>query len=222
MISGAQAPAVAPIRSFTPAFRRELGDLFAWRRDVRRFKADSVDEALVLRVLNAAGDAPSVGLSEPWRFIRVESAAARQAAILNFEQSNAAALAAQQKDNAAQYASLKLAGLREAPVHLAVFCDDTTEQGKGLGAATMPEMKRYSVVCAIMQMWLLARAEGLGMGWVSILDPLRLSRDLDTPSNWSLIAYLCIGWPEEEHLDCELQRAGWEDRRRLETRVFTR
>jgi len=222
MISGAQAPAVAPIRSFTPAFQRELEDLFAWRRDVRRFKADPVDEALVSRVLNAAGDAPSVGLSEPWRFIRVESAAARQAAISNFEKSNAAALAAQQEDNAAQYASLKLAGLREAPVHLAVFCDDTTEQGKGLGAATMPEMKRYSVVCAIMQMWLLARAEGLGMGWVSILDPLRLSRDLDTPSNWSLIAYLCIGWPEEEHLDCELQRAGWEDRRRLETRVFTR
>ena len=222
MISGAQAPVDASIRSFTPAFRRELEDLFAWRRDVRRFKTDPVDEALLERVLNAAGDAPSVGLSEPWRFVRVESDAAREAAISNFEQSNAAALADQTEGNAAQYASLKLAGLREAPVHIAVFSDDTTEQGKGLGAATMPEMKRYSVVCAIMQMWLFARAEGLGMGWVSILDPAQLSRDLDTPPRWSLIAYLCIGWPEEEHLDCELQRAGWEDRRRLETRILTR
>ncbi|MDH3668608.1 MAG: nitroreductase family protein, partial [Paracoccaceae bacterium] len=103
-----------------------------------------------------------------------------------------------------------------------VFCDEETGQGSGLGAGTMPEMRRYSVVCAVMQLWLSARAEGLGAGWVSILDPDRLTRDLDVPDAWRLIAYLCLGWPEEEQADPELERAGWEDRRGIDNRVLTR
>ena len=174
------------------------------------------------RVLAAAGSAPSVGLSEPWRLVRVESRTCRAAAIANFEAANADALADQDEDRSEAYATLKLAGLQEAPVHLAVFCDEQTAQGSGLGAATMPEMRRYSVVCAVMQMWLSARALGLGMGWVSILDPARVVDDLNVSADWSLIAYLCIGWPLEEHLDCELERAGWEQRRRLQDRVLIR
>lgn len=220
MSTGATAPAAEPIRSFSPAFRRELLDLFAWRRDVRRFLSDPVEEALVARVLAAAAGAPSVGLSEPWRFVRVEQA--RAAVIANFEAANAEALAAQPEDRRALYASLKLAGLREAPVQFAVFCDDATEQGGGLGAETMPEMRRYSTVCAIMQIWLAARAEGLGMGWVSILDPERLSSDLDVPKGWTPVAYLCLGWPQDEQLDPELERAGWESRRGLTDRILTR
>lgn len=174
------------------------------------------------RIIAAAGSAPSVGLSEPWRLVRVESADSRANVIANFEAANAAALSIQEAGSRDAYAALKLAGLHDAPAHFAVFCDDATEQGKGLGAATMPEMRRYSVVCAVMQMWLAARAMGVGMGWVSILDPARLAQDLRVDRDWSLVAYLCIGWPVQDHLDCELERENWERRRRLTDRVLTR
>jgi 5,6-dimethylbenzimidazole synthase len=157
--------------------------------------------------------APSVGLSQPWRLIRVQSDAARAAALANFEAANAAALAGYSGEKAALYAGLKLSGMREAPVHLTVWCDETTDTGHGLGAATMPEMRRYSVVASVMQFWLLARAHGLGLGWVSILDPLRLAQDLAVPDGWRLVAYLCIGWPETESETPELERQGWEARR---------
>ncbi len=189
---------------------------------MRRFRHDAVPEAMIEQIVAAAASAPSVGLSEPWRLVRVDEAARRDAVAANFSEANADALAAQPDERRALYASLKLAGLRDAPVHLAVFCDDADGQGGGLGVRTMPEMKRYSVVCAVMQMWLVARTLGVGMGWVSILDPARLTRDLDTPDDWSLIAYLCIGWPEEDQADPELQRAGWEDRNGLAARVLNR
>ena len=207
---------------FTQAFRDQLAALFAWRRDVRRFRPDPVPPALIGRLLDQTGLAPSVGLSEPWRFIIVESPAARAAALANFEATNADALVGYSGDQAHLYASLKLSGMRDAPVQIAIFCDETTDQGSGLGAQTMPEMRRYSVVCAVMQLWLAARAEGLGAGWVSILDPDRLAADLAVPEGWRLIAYLCLGWPEEEHSDAELERAGWEDRLGIDNRVLTR
>ena len=106
----------------------------------------------------------------------------------------------------------ELAGLREAPVHLAVFCDEATEQGFGLGARTMPETRRYSAVCALHTFWLAARAYGLGVGWVSILDPTRLAETLEVPPEWSFVGYLCVGWPQEEQLTPELERAGWQAR----------
>jgi 5,6-dimethylbenzimidazole synthase len=207
---------------FTQAFRDQLAELLAWRRDVRRFRPDPVAPALIGRLLFQFGLAPSVGLSEPWRFVMVEGAAARAAALANYEAANAEALKGYSGDQHRIYASLKLSGMREAPVQIAVFCDEATEQGSGVGARTMPETRRYSVVCAIMQLWLAARAEGLGLGWVSILDPDRLARDLAVPENWRLIAYLCLGWPEEEHSDTELERAGWEERRGVENRILTR
>jgi 5,6-dimethylbenzimidazole synthase len=222
MIAGAVAPASTVPPVFSTAFRQELDALFRWRRDVRRFRRDPVPEASVDAVMRSAAHAPSVGLSEPWRFVRVGSEAGRAAALSNFEDCNADALAAQPEERRALYARLKLAGLREAPVHIAVFCDEAGMQGQGLGCATMPEMRRYSVVCAVMQMWLAARALGLGMGWVSIIDPARLAEDLDIPRDWSLIAYLCLGWPEEDHADPELQRAGWEDRHDLAARLLHR
>ena len=208
--------------AFGPEFRAELERLLHWRRDVRRFRTTPVPEALVARLLETAADAPSVGLSEPWRFVRVEDPAARAAVLANFESANAAALAAQAPGRQAAYARLKLAGLHEAPVQLAVFCDDATDKGAGLGTGTMPEMRAYSVVCAVMQLWLVARAHGLGLGWVSILDPDRLAHDLGVPQTWRLVAYLCLGWPEEEHEDAELERAGWEARAPARDHILTR
>ena len=93
-----------------------------------------------------------------------------------------------------------------------IFCDEQTALGHGLGARTMPETRRYSTVCALHTFWLAARAQGLGVGWVSILDPATLAQTLDTPRDWTFIAYLCVGWPEEEHLDPELARSGWQAR----------
>ena len=198
---------------FSPTFRSDLLDLMRWRRDVRRFRTDPVAEDLLRECLDAFLLAPSVGLSEPWRVIRVESAEARRAALANFEQANAQALAGYDGDRATLYSQLKLSGMKEAPVHLAIFCDDATEQGAGLGAGSMPEMRRYSVVAAITQFWLVARSHGLGAGWVSILDPEALAGDLDVPPSWVLVAYLCVGWPEEDRDTPELERAGWESRR---------
>lgn len=199
--------------NFDNSFRDKLADLFAWRRDVRHFRRDPVDPALVQCLLEQAALAPSVGNSQPWRFVLVEDPVRRQKIIGNFERENAEALADYHGEKAKLYASLKLAGLKEAPVHLAVFCDEGTDQGHGLGRRTMPEMLDYSAVMAVYGFWLAARAHGIGAGWVSILDPAKACRDLDVPEQWRLIAYLCVGWPKEQTDEPELERRGWEHRR---------
>ncbi|NOD78190.1 MULTISPECIES: 5,6-dimethylbenzimidazole synthase [unclassified Ruegeria] len=199
-------------QTFTDDFRTQFDLLLRLRRDVRRFRTDTVDEAVLLRCLDAFQLAPSVGLSEPWRVIRVESEAARAAALKNFQTANDDALAGYSGDKAQLYSRLKLSGMQEAPVQLAVFCDDSTDKGMGLGAGTMPEMRRYSVVSAITLFWLALRAEGLGLGWVSILDPEQMIRDLSVPEDWRLIGYFCVGWPEQVSDTPELEQVGWENR----------
>lgn len=207
---------------FDPAFRAKLRELVLWRRDVRRFRADPVDPALLERLIELATHAPSVGFSQPWRFVKVESAQRRAAVQESFEAANAKALQGYEGEKRAVYAGLKLAGLKEAPIHLAVFSDEATATGSGLGQQTMPETLRYSVVAAIQTLWLGARAEGLGMGWISILDPGAVIRALDVPEGWRLMAYLCLGWPAEEHVDPELERHHWEVRHYTGDLVFTR
>ncbi|SDX56509.1 cob(II)yrinic acid a,c-diamide reductase [Ruegeria halocynthiae] len=199
-------------QAFTDDFRTQFDLLMRLRRDVRRFRTDAIDEAVLTRCLDAFRLAPSVGLSEPWRVIRVESEAARSAALKNFQTANERALAGYSGEKAQLYGQLKLSGMREAPVQLAVFCDDATDKGQGLGADTMPEMRRYSVVSAITLFWLALRAEGLGLGWVSILDPDQLTQDLDVPNEWRLIGYFCVGWPEAQSDIPELEQIGWECR----------
>src|SRR6056297_3955282 len=198
---------------FTPDFQAGLIDLMRWRRDVRRFRTDPVDEAVLSACLDTFLLSPSVGLSEPWRVIRVESPAARKAALANYSAANDAALAGYDGERAQLYSRMKMSGMTDAPVQLAVFCDEGTDKGAGLGAGTVPEMRRSSVVGAITQFWLMARAHGLGVGWVSILDPARLSQDLDVPDTWQLVGYLCVGWPEAENDAPELEHEGWEARR---------
>jgi 5,6-dimethylbenzimidazole synthase len=199
-------------RRFDADFQAEFAELVAWRRDVRRFRSEAVPEETLDHLFRLAELSPSVGNCQPTRLVRVDDENRREAVRQNFEAANRQALLAYDGERAQLYASLKLAGLREAPIHLAVFCDDATEQGHGLGAGTMPETRRYSAVCALHTVWLAARAHGLGVGWVSILDPGRLTETLDVPRDWSFIAYLCVGWPQEERLTPELERAGWQAR----------
>jgi len=198
--------------AFDDAFRARLHDLFVWRRDVRHFRSDPLPEGCLERLIEIACLSPSVGLSQPWRFVVVADAARRQAIIDDFKACNADALQAYSGADAARYAALKLAGLEQAPCQLAVFCDNATETGRGLGRKTMPEMADYSVVGAMGMMWLAARAEGIGMGWVSILSPCRIAEILAVPPSWRLIGYLCIGYPRTDSEEPELQRANWERR----------
>ncbi|MEP2705158.1 MAG: 5,6-dimethylbenzimidazole synthase [Roseibium sp.] len=207
---------------FSEAFRKGFETLLRWRRDVRRFKTDKVSPETLKHILELADLAPSVGNSQPWRIVAVESAAKRAQVVACFEEENATAAKAYDNEKAAQYRELKLAGLREAPVHLAIYCDMDPEQGHGLGRATMPETLAYSVVSMIHTFWLVARAEGIGMGWVSILDPIEVETILEVDDSWQLVAYLCVGYPEEEHIDPELERVRWQSRSPLQTRLFRR
>lgn len=197
---------------FGPEFAAAFRDLVLWRRDVRRFRTDPLSETLVARLIELACHAPSVGNCQPWRFVLVDEPARRDAVRASFHRANKTALEGYDGEARALYARLKLEGLEAAPVHLAVFADETTERGARLGRQTMPETLRYSVVGAVQTLWLAARAEGIGVGWISILEPDTVTAALDVPSDWTLIAYLCLGWPVEEHLDPELERAGWQAR----------
>ena len=201
---------VAP--AFDEAFRRRLHELFVWRRDVRRFRSHPLPPGTLERLIALAALSPSVGLAEPWRFVVVDNPARRAAVREAFAAANAQALASYAGERAAVYARLKLAGLEEAPCQFAVFADRETAAGHGLGRRTMPEMAEYSAVAAVAMMWLAARAEGIGMGWVSILDPARISAILDVPAAWRFIGYFCLGYPQDESDAPELARAGWQQR----------
>jgi len=200
---------------FSDAFRAQLRELFAWRRDVRRFRTDPLPAGALEKLLEQAALSPSVGLSQPWRFVIVDDPKRRAAVIENFKTCNADALNSYSGEQSALYAKLKLAGLEEAPCHLAVFADRATQTGHGLGRRTMPEMAEYSAVAAIGTLWLAARAQGIGMGWVSILDPLHIAPLLDVPGDWRFVGYFCLGIPQSESDKPELEQAGWEQRRTI-------
>lgn len=207
---------------FGPEFIAAFRDLVLWRRDVRRFRTDPLPEALIARLIGLACHAPSVGNAQPWRFVLVEDPARRAAVRASFHRANRSALEGYDGEARALYAGLKLEGLDAAPVQLAVFADETTERGAGLGRQTMPETLRYSVVGAVHTLWLAARAEGVGVGWVSILEPEVVTHVLEAPADWTLVAYLCLGWPVEEHIDPELERAGWQARARAADFILRR
>ncbi len=202
--------------------RAALRSLLTWRRDVRRFAATPIARPLVLELLRVAQLAPSVGNAQPWRFVLVDDPVRRAVVRASFVASNAAAATAQPDERRELYTSLKLAGLDDAPVHLAVFSDHAVIEGHGLGRATMPQTLDYSVVCAIHTLWLLARAEGLGLGWISILDPVAVTAALDVPAHWALIGYFCLGVPVADHDVPELERSGWQSRLDPLVTIFNR
>ena len=217
-------PDVEPqLHPITADHATHFSDLVHWRRDVRRFRRQPVPPAVLDKVLALADLAPSVGNSQPWRIINVVMPEFRAQMRANFEAANQ--LAAEAYANPAEragYLALKLAGFDTAPVHLAIFCDGSTAQGRGLGRQTMPEMLNYSCVAMITTLWYAARAEGLGMGWVSILDPGHVRTALSVTESWSLIAYLLLGEPEDQHIDPELERFGWQKRTPASTRLLQR
>ncbi|TYQ14191.1 UNVERIFIED_ORG: cob(II)yrinic acid a,c-diamide reductase /5,6-dimethylbenzimidazole synthase [Gordonia westfalica J30] len=208
--------------TFDDAFVDDLNRLFRWRRDVRRFSREPLEPHLLPEILEAAELSPSVGNSQPWRWVEVQTKAAREAVRDSFVRCNAEALDGYTGERAQKYSSLKLAGLDDAPVHLAVFCEPDVDQGHGLGRHTVPETLEYSVVTAITTLWLAARARGVGIGWVSILEPNEVAATLAVPPNWKLVGYLCIGYPERENDVPELERVGWQSRTDSEKRHLIR
>jgi 5,6-dimethylbenzimidazole synthase len=207
---------------FDDVFRGQLRDLLIWRRDVRRFRTEALPPGTIERLIDLACLAPSVGLSQPWRFVIVDDTARRRAVLEDFRSCNADALKSYADDLAAQYAKLKLAGLEEAPTQVAIFADPGTQTGHGLGRQTMPEMIEYSVVAAIHTLWLAARAEGIAMGWLSILSPGHINQVLDVPEAWHFLGYFCLGYPQSENSAPELERAGWERRHAPEMFIVRR
>ncbi|WP_380872479.1 5,6-dimethylbenzimidazole synthase [Sphingomonas sp. DBB INV C78] len=198
---------------FSDDFRADLARLFAWRRDVRHFRTDPLPDGALEELLHLASLAPSVGNAQPWRFVRVKSAVLREtlAGHVDAEAERAGARYAP-GDRKTLYHSLKLHGLREAPEIVAVYSDEAPGAGFGLGIATMPEALRYSTVMAIHSLWLAARAADIGVGWVSIVDPAKVSELLSVQPSWHFMALLCIGYADAASTVPELERRGWQGR----------
>jgi len=196
---------------FGPKDVDRLTQILRWRRDVRHFRPDPVPEAALVRLRQAMDLSPSVGNARPWRVIQVEAPGLRQAVRDNFLAANAEAAASYDGTARAEYLRLKLVGLDEAPVQLAVFGVTDPAEGRHLGRQTLPETLMQSTAMAIHAMWLTARALNLGLGMVSILDPRMIERIFDVPEDWHFAAYLCLGWPEFQDDTPLLHRVGWQE-----------
>jgi len=196
---------------FSSSDTKAILELLRWRRDVRHFKSDALPENITENLMQAIALAPSVGNSRPWRIVRVKSDEVKQKIIANHGEANATASQQYEDSERDEYQALKLAGLKEAPLQLAIFTDIDPSAGKGLGRQTMPETLTYSTVIAIHQLWLVARTLNVGVGWVSILNANEINKTLDVDPSWKLTAYLCIGYPAYDDDTPELHRTGWQE-----------
>lgn len=187
-----------------------LDDLLRWRRDVRHFRTDPVCQDKLDRLRVAMDLSPSVGNARPWRVLRIEDRDLRGQVRAVFDRCNAAAAAGYADKDRTDYLGLKLAGLDRAPIQLAVFTDVDPEAGRGLGRQTMPETLAQSTAMAVHSLWLMARALGLGVGMLSILDPEEMAAIFGVPPSWRFFSYLCIGYPEIEDDTPLLHRKGWQ------------
>lgn len=191
------------------------------RRDVRdQFLPKPVDDDVLMRLLDAAHHAPSVGFMQPWNFITIRDAARKQQVHQAFAKANQEALALFKDERQALYASLKLEGILKAPVNLCITCDRTRGGKVVLGRTHNCQMDIYSTVCAVQNLWLAARAEGIGVGWVSIYHDADMHRILGIPDHIEIIAYLCLGYVEELFDEPELERKGWRKRIPLQNLIF--
>lgn len=207
---------------FDADFREKLDCLFLWRRDVRHFRLEPLLTGAIDELLELACRGPSAGNAQPWRFVRVLSAERRAVLVAHIETYQYQAGQIYDEDKRILHDRLKLHGLREAPEVLAVFCDENGTAGHGLGRQTMPETLCWSVVAAVQILWLAARARGIGLGWVSILDPAAMNAVLDVSSEWRFIGLMCLGYPAQESETPELINQGWQDRLPASVTRFTR
>lgn len=206
----------SPASAFTEEERRGFYRAIFERRDVRsNFLPDPVPDAVIARILNAAHHAPSVGFMQPWDFILIRDAETRRRVLENFLQTNRNAAEIYQDTRRELYKNLKLQGILDAPLNLCVTCDRSRTTGNGLGRQSIPETVVYSTVCAVENLWLAARAESVGIGWVSILDNQTLARTLGIPEQITPVAYLCVGYVSHFASTPDLETAGWSKRQSL-------
>jgi len=201
------------VSRFSDVERRGVYRAIYERRDVRsHFAAEPLPDDVLARILSAAHHAPSVGFMQPWEFIVITDPAIRAAVKRRFDDANRRAAELYAGDRRRRYETLKLEAIVASAVNVCVTCDPTATRGHGLGRQTMPETAIYSAVCAIQNGWLAARAEGVGVGWVSIIDPRGLRQILDVPDHVVIIAYLCLGYVTDFETEPELATKGWEQR----------
>ena len=182
-----------------------------WRRDVREFRPDPVDDGVLERLRQAMEFAPSVGNARPWRVLRVTNTALRAAVRTDFQRCNSQAAAGYSADKHADYLALKLAGLDIAPVQLAIFTVADPTEGHGLGRQTLPNTLRQSTAMAIHTLWLAVRVENIGLGIVSILDPKVMEQLFAVPQGWEFSAYLCLGHAKSTEDTPLLHRLRWQE-----------
>jgi 5,6-dimethylbenzimidazole synthase len=187
---------------------QKLLEIIKARRDVRgnRFINKEVEDEKLRLILEAGISAPSVGYSQPWKFVIIQDTLTKDNILKNFEHENEKAKEIFQKKEL--YKKLKLEGIKEAPINIAVLYENTEEDV--LGMTSMKQMGEYSVVCAIQNMWLMARSLNIGIGWVSILDEKAVLKELETAKNAKLIAYLCLGYVDKFYDESELKTLGWD------------
>jgi len=207
--------------AFAPDQQDALHAIIAARRDVRRFRPDEIDEGTLERLLQAAHNAPSVGHSQPWRFIVVRDSDTRAKAAWLADRERLSQAAGMDEDSARQLLTLQLEGIREAPLGLVVCCDRRVAAAGVLGRATFADSDMWSCACAIQNLWLTARAAGLGVGWVTLFRPDDLTELLGIPVGVETLGWLCIGYPDERQPVPGLERFGWSKRQPLTELMMT-
>lgn len=214
-------PAPHDVHAFSDSEREAVYHAIYSRRDVRsQFLPKPVPVDVLGRILHAAHHAPSVGFMQPWNFILVESSETKHRVHEAFERANREAAEKFAGERQELYRSLKLEGILEAPIGICITCDRGRTGPVVLGRTHMPTMDLYSSVCAVQNLWLAARAEGLGMGWVSIFSPEVLQRALAIPDHITLIGYFCLGYVSAFKPKPDLETVGWLPRTKLEDLVF--
>jgi 5,6-dimethylbenzimidazole synthase len=206
--------------NFSDAERAAVYRAIFERRDCRRFLPDPLPDDLVGRLLVAAHHAPSVGYSQPWNFVLVRSREVRLRVKAAFDEANAVGAGLYEPQRAEKYRSMKLEGILDSPLNLLVTCDRRSGAFAVLGRVVQPEMDLYSTVCAVQNLWLAARAEGVGVGWVSIIEPARLAAIFGLPEGVVPVAYLCVGRVPGFAPIPDLERAGWLERKALPRLVY--
>jgi len=208
------------MKIFSESESNVLEEIILNRRDVRgnRFLDKQIPQAELDKILQAAVNAPSVGFSQPWEFVIIKDKHKKAAIKANFDAAKQREQTIFKESREEQYQALKLEGIHEAPINIAVFYKPSC--GPVLGQSQMQEAGLYSVVCAVQNMWLMSRALNIGLGWVSILEPDAVKKVLNAPSENQLVAYLCLGYVDHFYTHPELEKLHWEKRKDFSQLVF--